>query len=143
MFPSWVEGVGAVAPMGFLKGEASAWALVGARARSQVWAQSPRVKATRHGCRLQFFLPAFFLYFDTVVMILGLLKAKWAFKAKWCLPSTVGPRFQILGFNQPWIETIQKKFHEVLKNTTWACLAGDCFGSIYMGLGMVSNLAMT
>lgn len=36
MFPSLVEGVGAVAPMGFLKGEASAWALVGARARSQV-----------------------------------------------------------------------------------------------------------
>ena len=76
-------------------------------------------------------------------MILSLLKAKWTFKAKWCLHSTVGPRFQILGFNQPWIENIQKKFHEVLKNRTWTCLAGNCFGSIYMVLGMVSNLAMT
>ena len=66
MFPSGVEGVGAVARAGVLKGGGSAWALSGARARSQVCERSLRGwKSTRHGCRLRFFHPAFFLYFNT------------------------------------------------------------------------------
>ena len=42
MFPSGVEGVGAVARAGVLKGGGSAWALTGARARSQVCKRSLR-----------------------------------------------------------------------------------------------------